>query len=157
MKIEKKLIKHNHSSRNGRSPRFIVVHDTGNRNKGAGAMNHYKYFNGGNRNASAHYFVDDKHIVETVETTRSAWHCGDGKGKYGIYNNNSIGVEICINPDSDYNIALENTRVLIRELMKFYNIPKDRVVRHYDASRKICPGSMSANNWKKWWEFKSSI
>lgn len=30
-------------------------------------------------------------------------------------------------------------------------------MRHYDASRKICPQSMSADNWQKWWSFKSRL
>jgi glucan-binding YG repeat protein len=38
-----------------------------------------------------------------------------------------------------------------------YNIPLDRVVRHYDASRKCCPSSMSANNWARWYEFKDRL
>jgi N-acetylmuramoyl-L-alanine amidase len=41
--------------------------------------------------------------------------------------------------------------------MEKYDIPLDRVVRHYDASRKICPRSMSENNWEKWWEFKERL
>jgi N-acetylmuramoyl-L-alanine amidase len=31
------------------------------------------------------------------------------------------------------------------------------VVRHYDASRKICPRSMSENNWEKWWAFREKL
>lgn len=41
--------------------------------------------------------------------------------------------------------------------MKKHNVPIDRVVRHYDASRKNCPNCMSANNWAKWYVFKSSL
>lgn len=158
MLIEKKLIRYNYMKRQGQArPRYIVVHDTGNPNVGADALAHYRYFNGGNRQASAHYFVDDKRIVETVETANASWHCGDGHGRYGITNSNSIGVEICINMDGNYEAALENARKIIRYLMGFYNIPLDRVVRHFDASHKICPRSMSDNNWKKWWEFKASL
>ena len=158
MLIEKKLIRFNYMKRKGNiKPIYIVVHDTGNPSPGADALNHYKYFNGGNRKASAHYFVDDKRIVETVETANASWHCGDGHGKYGITNSNSIGIEICINSDGNYNFALENARQLIRFLMDFYKIPLERVVRHFDASHKICPRSMSANNWQKWWEFKKSL
>ncbi|MGF0095229.1 peptidoglycan recognition protein family protein [Peptoniphilus sp. SGI.035] len=158
MLIEKRLIKFNFSKRRGMvKPIYIVVHDTGNKNAGADAMAHYRYFNGGNRNASAHYFVDDKRIVETVETTNVSWHCGDGHGKYGITNTNSIGVEICVNSDGNYEKALENARIVIRFLMNFYGIPMNHVVRHFDASHKICPRSMSDNNWKKWWEFKESL
>ena len=37
--------------------KYIVIHYTGN--NGDTALNNCKYFQGANRNASAHYFVDD--------------------------------------------------------------------------------------------------
>ncbi len=52
-------IKYNFSSRKGKKVQFLVIHDTGNSGRGANAFNHFKFFGGGNRNASAHYFVDD--------------------------------------------------------------------------------------------------
>jgi N-acetylmuramoyl-L-alanine amidase len=155
--IKKKLIKYNYSSRNNKRIEYIVIHDTGNTSKGAGADNHYRYFNGGNRNASAHYFVDDKEIIQTVEDANASWHCGDGKGKYGITNSNSIGVEICINSDGDYEKAVANAIELVKHLMDKHNIPIEKIVRHYDASRKICPRTMSCNNWERWEAFKQSL
>ena len=156
MIINKMSIRVNFSKRFNEQ-KYIVIHDTGNSNKGAGAVNHYRYFSGGYRGASAHYFVDDSNIVETVDPSMVAWHCGDGKGRNGITNSNSIGIEICINPDSDYQMALAQCRELIRFLMEFYKIPKNRVVRHFDASGKNCPGSMSKDGWKKWKEFYESL
>jgi N-acetylmuramoyl-L-alanine amidase len=153
--ITKRLIKYNYSL--GNDIRYIVIHDTGNKRKGANAYAHYRYFNSGNRRASAHYFVDDKGVFQLVEDYNASWHCGDGKGKYGITNHNSIGVEICINEDGDYEKAVDNTIDLVKCLMKKYDIPLDRVVRHYDASRKICPRSMSEDNWEKWWKFKERL
>ena len=85
------------------------------------------------------------------------WHCGDGRGKYGITNRNSVGIEFCINVDSDRDKTLERTAQLVRELMQERNIPIDRVVRHYDASRKNCPQSMSGNGWAQWYEFKEKL
>jgi hypothetical protein len=41
--------------------------------------------------------------------------------------------------------------------MNELDIPIDRVVRHYDASRKKCPASMSKNNWSKWYVFKDKL
>ena len=57
--------------------------------------------------------------------------------------------------------------------MKKYNIPIDRVVRHYDISGKLCPGIIGYNdgrlyteqgertdkfnNSDKWREFKSKL
>lgn len=139
-------------------PRYIVVHDTGNRGKGADADAHFNYFNGGNRNSSADIFVDDKKILKVNDYHKYyTWHCGDGKGKYGITNANSVGVEICINSDGDYDKAVKNAIVAVRDLMTELNIPIDRVVRHYDASRKLCPATMSADSWKAWNDFKAAL
>lgn len=157
MNIEKRLIKYNFSSRNGQGIQYIVIHDTGNTGKGANADAHFNYFNGGNRNASANYFVDDKKILQVVDDANASWHCGDGGGKYGITNQNSIGIEICVNSDGDYNKAVANAIELTKFLMKKYNIPIGRVVRHYDASKKLCPASMSSNNWAKWQWFKEQL
>ena len=82
------------------------------------------------------------------------WHCGDGKGKYGITNSNSIGIEICINSDGNYNTAFQNAVELTKHLMKELNIPLEKVVRHYDASRKNCPARMNKNGWALWNTFK---
>ena len=41
--------------------------------------------------------------------------------------------------------------------MEELNIPAERVVRHYDASRKNCPASMSGNDWAYWQDFKNRI
>ncbi|MTI71098.1 MAG: N-acetylmuramoyl-L-alanine amidase [Firmicutes bacterium] len=153
----KKLINYNYSSRKGQKIEYIVIHDTGNTKRGAGSEAHFKYFNSGNREASAHYFVDDNKILQLVEDYNSSWNCGDGRGKYGITNRNSIGVEICINEDSDYEKAVRNTLNLVKYLMEKYNISIERVVRHFDASKKICPRSMSYSNWAKWYEFKESL
>ncbi|MCU6787461.1 peptidoglycan recognition protein family protein [Aedoeadaptatus acetigenes] len=157
MLLNKQLIHYNYSSRNGTRIAYIVVHDTGNPDRGADAMAHYRYFSGGNRRASVHYFVDDKGVVQIIEDAYAAWHCGDGHGAHGITNRNSIGVEICINQGIDRKAALAHARNLVKELMAFYRIPKDHVVRHFDASRKICPHSMAKNNWAEWWGFWESL
>lgn len=153
--IKKMLIKYNYSS--GNDIKFLVIHDTGNPASGANALMHYKYFNGGNRNSSAHYFVDDANIVQTVEDYNAAWHCGDGRGIKGISNHNSIGIEICINSNGNYPKAFQNTVDLVKYLMNKYGIDLAHVVRHYDASGKLCPGSMAANNWAKWGLFKAAL
>lgn len=153
MEIVKKQIAHNYSIRT-RAIKYIVIHDTGNTSIGANASTHYNYFNGDNRDSSADIFVDD-HSAWYINNYREfyTWHCGDGGGIYGITNGNSVGVEICVNIDGDYETATQNTVKVVRELMKELNIPIERVVRHYDASRKLCPESMSGNNWDRWRTF----
>ncbi len=112
IEITKKLIAYNFT-KGGNSKKYIVIHDTGNYKAKANAINHYKYFNGGHRGSSAHYFVDDKTILQVVKDNDIAWHSGV---KYGykvprneVNNRNSIGVEMCVNLDSDYETAFKNT------------------------------------------------
>lgn len=147
-------IKYNYSSRKGNKIQYLVIHDTGNSGVGANALNHYKFFGGGNRNAPAHYFVDDKMIVQIIGDSFSSWHCGDDQGRgralNGVRNCTSIGIELCINSDGNYDKAYENLVELVKNLMVKFNIPVSRVCRHYDVSRKRCPGTFFAKNlWDK--------
>lgn len=150
-------IRRNVYSRRGNPIKYLVIHDTGNSNRGAGALNHRNYVENNKRGASAHYFVDDKVIVQYVGDSKSAGSVGDGRGRYGITNTNSLSIEMCINSDADYAKTYKNTVELTKNLMRKFNIPIDRVVRHYDASRKSCPNHMRQNNWSKWWKFKKDI
>ncbi len=157
LNIEKKQIAFNRAKRSG-SIKYLVIHDTGNKSKGANADAHFNYFNGGNRNSSADFFVDDKKILQINDyNIYNTWQVGDGKGKYGITNANSVGIEICVNSDGNYEKAFANAVRLTKHLMKELNIPVENVVRHYDASRKNCPASMCDNNWAKWKEFKQML
>lgn len=155
--INKRQIAYNRTKRS-QKPVYIIIHDTGNTAKGANANAHFNYFNGGDRGSSADFFVDDTQVLQVNDyNTYYTWHCGDGKGKYGISNANSIGIEMCINSDGNYSAAFQNTVALTKQLMSELGIDADRVVRHYDASRKNCPASMSGNGWALWQEFKNMI
>ena len=158
VQITKKLIKYNHSGIN--KPVYIVIHETGNTDIGADAERHYRYFNGGDRGASAHYFVDDKQIIQVVEHNVQSWHNGK---KYvsnpavpQCNNSNSIGIEICVNQDGAYSKAVANAVDLTKKLMKELNIPVDKVIRHYDSCGKQCPAKMLRDP-KIWTDFKKAI
>ena len=57
---------------------YIVIHDTGNRNRGANAEMHYRYFSGAYRGGSADFFVDDTQILQTNDYFKfRSWHCGE--------------------------------------------------------------------------------
>lgn len=155
--MEKALIRHNYSGRNGEKIRYIVVHDTGNPSKGAGARNHFIYFDKPGRNASAHYFVDSKEILQLVEDVNAAWHCGDGRRKFGVTNRNSIGVELCVNSDGDWEMTKKNAIELIKLLLYRHGLRKERVIRHFDASLKLCPGRMALMGWREWTRFYDEI
>lgn len=153
--IQRNISNYNYSSRNGNSIKYIILHYTGN--KGDTAKNNVDYFAGGDRNASAHYFVDDNSIWQSVEENNSAWAVGDGKGAYGITNQNSISIEMCCNSSGVISEKTEtNALELVKYLMSKYNISISNIVRHYDASRKICP-NWSANNWSRWATFKNKL
>lgn len=120
----------------------IALHYVGSGTSKAGAaLANCKYFAGGNRGASAHYFVDDSGVWEYADPDQYyTWHIGDGNGRYGYNNYDTIGIEVCINGDQPYTEAeIAYTARLVNELMAKYNIPASRVIRHYDASRKQCP------------------
>lgn len=153
MQINRWISNYNHSS--GNDPKYIVIHDTGNWKDNA--KDNANYFNTGDRQASAHYFIDESETWQVVEDYNASWHCGDGRGQYGISNYNSIGIEMCNSGGFIAEATINNTLELVKNLMAKYNISADKVVRHYDASRKICPNNMSANNWSKWKEFKNKL
>lgn len=144
--------------------KYLVIHDTGNTSRGADAMAHYRYLQTATRYGSAHYYLDDKQIIQTIGDSHTAWSIGD---KWGYANNpqrikdalnsNSISVELCINSDINKDKAYKNLVELTKNLMKKFNISQDRVIRHFDATGKNCPGSWSGNNWSRWWQFKEDI
>lgn len=140
----------------GNTKEYIVIHDTGNAtDSDEGNAN---YFCTGARNASSHYFVDNDSITQVVLDNDCSWHCGDGQGKYGITNRNSIGIEQCRVNGVVTDITMNNTLDLVVMLMKKYNIPESKVVRHYDASRKNCPASFNLDGkWTKWIEFRNKL
>ncbi|WP_243156813.1 peptidoglycan recognition protein family protein [Clostridium beijerinckii] len=154
--IQEQIINYNKSVRYT-APWFIVVHDTGD--PGASAQNEHDYFSGGDRQASADFFVDDDNIIQIIDTdSYYSWHCGDGRGAYGIKNSNSLGIEMCLKSDGTVSDETEQSTIeLVLHLMDKYSIPIERVVRHYDASRKCCPGAFSSNNWARWWNFKDKL
>lgn len=156
--ITKKIQLYNHIGTRNQPIKYIVIHDTGNTSRGAGAIAHERYFKTTDRKASADFVVDEKNVIQLNNYRKYfTWHCGDGRGKYGITNSNSIGIEMCINQDNDQYMTHQNTIELTRQLMKELNVPLENVVRHYDASRKSCPNSLRSNNWSEWWKFKEKL
>lgn len=120
-------------------PVYVVIHETDNWSKGAGAKTHAKAMFNGNLAGTVHYYVDSDSIYQTLAHEDGAWAVGDGKGKYGITNRNSINIEICVNPETDYYKAVDKAEQLAASLLKQYGWGIDRLKRHYDASRKHCP------------------
>ncbi|MGU8337167.1 N-acetylmuramoyl-L-alanine amidase [Clostridium perfringens] len=146
MKINKRLSTTN-VTLNANNPKYIIIHETDNTSKGAGAETHCKaQANGNIGKASVHYYVDDTGVYQAVEHKHATWNCGDGNNRYGINNKNTISIEICVNPDSNYNKAVDNAIELVRYL-KAGSYSHCKIVRHYDASRKNCPRKIIANGY----------
>lgn len=149
-----------HISRSNRKIKYIVVHYTAGAKSTKGtAESTRKVFL--TRQASADFVVDDETIVQINPDPAKyyCWAVGDGKGKYGITNKDCISIEMCSTLQKGTSAAvpnhegwsisdkvLDNTIWLIKHLMKEYNIPVDNVIRHYDASRKSCPGIIGWND-----------
>lgn len=132
-------------------PAYVVIHETDNWSKGADAKAHATAMQNGNLAGTVHYYVDSKSIYQTLDHSDGAWAVGDGKGKYGITNRNSINIEICVNPETDYYKAVDYAEQLAAKLLKQYGWGTDRLKRHYDASRKNCPRRIQAEG--RWPEF----
>lgn len=121
------------------TPTYITVHETANTDKGANAEVHARYVKGAdarNRSVSWHFTVDDKEIIQHLPTNEKGWHAGT-KG-----NSQSIGIELCVNSDGDFEQTKKNAQWLIRKLMKDHNIPLSRVVTHNHWTGKDCPKNL---------------
>lgn len=155
---------HTSNCRQGRlgGIKYIVIHYTAN--NGDTAKNNADYFaNKSNLSASAHYFVDENEVWQSVKDTDTAYHCGTtGTYKHpNCRNANSIGIEMCSRKDANgkyyfKNATIKNAANLTKELMKKYNIPVENVIRHYDVTGKICPAPMVTDE-SLWKEFKSML
>ena len=158
MKINKKISKYNHYTYPSRQIKYIVIHYVGSVSK---AKDNATYFYNGDRQASAHYFVDDDSIWQSVLDKNASWHCGgglQGAGGHKYYNictnANSIGIEMCCkSKDGKMYIGEDTIKLtgqLVRYLMKKYNVPAKRVIRHYDVTGKLCPAMyVDETKWAK--------
>ena len=159
----KELLAHisNYSKGRHETIKFLVLHYTAN--NGDTALSNCKYFSGANRNASAHYFVDEKGVYRSVRDMNVAWHCGSMNGYKHKYcrNTNSIGIEMCSRIDSNGRFYIERETIanaieLTKFLMEKYDIPVDNVIRHYDVTGKMCPKPFVEDE-KLWLDFKDRL
>lgn len=160
-KLYKKLTKVNYTHMSNKKNEYIVIHYTGNATDTA--LANARYFETVNRGASANYFVDQTTVYQCVLDSDKAWHVGVNYGNHTLFgkctNSNSIGIEMCSNKKKIAKGTYNNTVALTKKLMKKYNIPASRVVRHYDVCNKVCPGwsGWTRKNDKIWKQFKKDI
>lgn len=148
--------------------KYIVIHYTGN--DGDHDEGNGEYFHDRIVKASAHYFVDDDSVTQTVPDDFVAWSVGGNKWKdcdktgggklHGIAcNTNTLNIEMCDTKRDGVIMATEttmkNTAELCKSLMKKYNIDVDHVIRHFDVTGKYCPAYFM--NETAWSNFKKRL
>ena len=168
--------------------KYIALHYTaGTTSKAGTAMSTAKWFaNGANPKnpASSDFIVDDTNVIQYNKDIENyySWCVGGtkytnpttslGASLYGIATNkNTISIEICSNKrnpksldanDKDWyftDAELDNTRELVKYLMKKYNIPIERVIMHHTVTGKLCPAMWTHNETelKGYYDFLKSI
>jgi len=164
------LRKVNGSSYKLREVRAIIAHWTANTNRGADAMANRNYFNNGSpglggtfRSASAHYCVDSTEIVQCLPDDEVGFHVGGARYKKDGYkvmegyrgltpNYFTIGFEMCVNSDGDWNETVAKSAELAAYLLTKHGLTLDNLLRHYDITGKDCP-KMYLDE-AKWGHFK---
>lgn len=155
--IQKKITPYNRKETNGRTIQGLVIHAVG---AVSSARNNAEYYASKYLGASAHYFCDEKEIWQSVEDKDAAWHCGTAKcytQKHPMLrNSNTIGIEMCQDTPSTVSAGtIRNTADLVQYLMEKYNIPVDKVVRHWDVVNKKCPSMYIEDG--SWTELKAAL
>lgn len=163
LKIINKFLSNHITSSPNREIKYLAIHYTAGGSSAPGsAQAIYNVFS--QRSASADFAVDDRDIVQFNPDLKNyyCWAIGDngiGTLKNQATNRNTISIEICSNLVKGTSAAvpnhsgwtftdasLNNTLKLSRYLMKKYNISKERVIRHYDVTGKLCPGVVGWND-----------
>lgn len=122
-----------------------TIHETGNFAEGADAAAHASWLKGDDaekKRISYHYTVDDHSIVQHLPDSETAYHARDGADGPG--NTTTIGIEICVNKDGDFERAKANAASLVRLLMEEHGFKLDKVVQHNHWSGKDCPQTIRA-------------
>lgn len=144
---------------------WIVVHDTGNNNAGAGAKLHATYLrnqieNNG-RKASWHFTVDAKEIYQHMPENEWAYHAGDESSLPGLDkkspalgggNTNGISIEMSVQRDGHAFKTWQNTAQLVADLLFRYNLPLTHQKYHNDFSGKECPQTLRRNGFVSYFE-----
>ena len=134
---------------------YIVVHYTAN--SGDTAQNNLDYFSRAKTGTSAHYFVDENEVCQSIQDTDVAWHCGSKNPRHPYCRNaNSIGIEMCNSVGGVPEAVRARTAAFVRQKMKEYGIDSSHVLRHYDVTGKRCPAPW-VDNPEEWMEFKKML
>lgn len=157
-----KSVTHNTTVRTG-SILYICIHYVGATGDAKANVDYYSQKT--TTNASADFFVGHNGDIWQYNPKPSSRYCwavgGNRQSAYGgtfhgkCRNANSISIEMCVktkggktanSPDWYFTDATVDATVeLTKYLMQLYNIPAERVIRHYDVTGKLCPGVVGWN------------
>lgn len=158
---------YNFRGRGGKQIEYVVIHyDAGTK---ATARNNVDAFATHKPGTSAHYFVDENEVAQSVPENMSAQHCGGRKYNNGApapfhlncMNSNSIGIELCSRKNGwgEYYIpvATQNRGArLVADIMRRFNIGMSHLIRHYDVTGKHCPEPFVREP-RQWEDFKDLV
>ena len=143
----------------GNSHRWIVIHNTANT---ASANAEARNLHNNPGSSSFHYVLDGSEIWQCVHDYDTAWAVGAWAGCIAyVRNSDSISIEVC-SPGEEFTAEeVDQLHWLVRDLMEYWVIPADHVVRHWDchSGRKDCPAYYAgANNpaWTDLWKLVTS-
>lgn len=159
--INKDFISQKNINGTGNPCKYIVIHETDNYNRGSDARKHAQAQHDGDfTDMSVHYYSGSDGVYQAAEHTCKCWHIGRtyvrNPNNPDCTNNNSIGIEICVNSDGNYQVARQNAIELTKYIIQITGIPASRVIRHYDAKGKYCPRKMMDNP-SLWQDFKNQL
>ena len=134
------------SSRNGKTPKLIVVHATGGHYQG----DILTLTGQTDKQVSAHYYIDQKgHIYYMLDEHKTAWHAGISKWnglevkKLGLnpsVNEVSIGIELENSGHEPYtDEQYESLIFVIKDILTRWYIDKENIVGH----NQVSPGRKS--------------
>lgn len=160
LKRNTQYVSNNNTKSGTMTPKYIVIHNTDNYNAGANALAHAKaQYQGNFADMSCHWYVDDSGTVyQATPHNKGAWHVGRNYGGrlFGTAsNNNTVGIEMCVQKGYNYEKAFQNTVTLCKYLMDVLGIDADHVVQHYDVCGKNCPSAIRSKG--DWTRFKKLI
>ncbi len=118
---------HNYGvGRAGYGVKYIVIHYTAT---DASAYLNCKN-NANNRNGySAHYYVDNTGIWQSVRDRDTSWAAGNLN-----INNRCINIEVISSDGTFTGTEIQYLRFLVPMLMRRHDVSKDRIIRHYDVA-----------------------
>lgn len=138
-----------------RQIKYIVIHETGNVEKGADAKSHHIFLHSGQSGTTSwHYTVDDTCIYQHIPDNEIAWHAGDRRISEGG-NMCGISIELCVNADGDFEQTFQNGARLAAFLMETYQLPPENLKQHADFIAKNCPETIRNNH--RWEEFCKAV